>query len=106
MVKIHGNWCGPNWTDGKVQSAREHLLAGGKFNTACVDKLDCACRKHDKGCSRKEGCSYKDDNKLIEKCDKILANPLNFFTNPIMYAKARLVRDTFEVVRFTRYDAP
>ena len=106
MVKIHGNWCGPNWTDGKKQTARKHLLDGGKFNGPCIDKLDCACRTHDKECSGPRGCTYKADNNLITRADRILANPLNFVVNPVMYAKARLVRDTFEVVRFTRYDAP
>ena len=102
MVKIHGNWCGPNWTAGRKISARDYKLAGGTFKSRCIDKLDCACRTHDKGCSRKSGCNYDDDTKLMEAADKILANPLNFFTNPVMYAKAQVIRDTMNVVRFTR----
>ena len=102
MVKIHGNWCGPNWTAGRKISARDYKLAGGTFKSKCLDQLDCACRSHDKGCSRKSGCNYEDDTKLMRAADKILANPLNFFTNPVMYAKAQVIRDTFSVVRFTR----
>ena len=102
MVKIHGNWCGPNWTAGRKISARDYKLAGGTFKSKCIDKLDCACRTHDHECSGKSGCTRSADEKLMESADKILANPLNFFTNPVMYAKAQVIRDTMNVVRFTR----
>ncbi len=93
MVKIHGNWCGPDWTDGKNISARDYKLAGGKFDGPCIDKLDCACRAHDKGCSGPLGCSRRADLKLVQDCNKILRNPLFAITNPVMFAKARIIRD-------------
>ena len=93
MVKIHGNWCGPDWTDGKRISARGYKLAGGKFNGPCIDQLDCACRSHDQGCSGKQGCTRSADLKLARSCNKILRNPLYAITNPVMYAKARIIRD-------------
>ena len=102
MVKIHGNWCGPNWTGGKRVSARNYLLSGGNFRGPCVDQLDCACREHDKGCSGKGGCTRAADTKLIRECDKILGNPLFFFTNPRMYAAARLVREGITVAAVIR----
>ena len=102
MVKIYGNWCGPNWTDGKNISARDYLLRGGDFLGPCIDQLDCACREHDKGCSGKDGFTISADTKLIAQCDKILANPLYFFTNPRMFAAARLIREAIIVARVTR----
>lgn len=102
MVKYHGNWCGPNWTDGKNVSAREYRLRGGNFLGACIDELDCACRTHDKDCSGPKGCTRQADEKLIKSADKIIANPLNAFTNPVMYAKAAVIAETFRLVRFSR----
>ena len=29
MVRVHGNWCGPNWTDGQAITAAEHKARGG-----------------------------------------------------------------------------
>ena len=102
LVKIHGNWCGPNWTNGKVQSARTYKLKGGTFKTRCVDKLDCACRTHDKECSGKQGCTSRADRKLMKAAQKILDNPLNLLLNPIMYGKARMIRDGIALASLTR----
>ena len=102
MVKYHGNWCGPNWTDGKRISARDYLLSGGDFFGSCIDELDCACRIHDQECSGPNGCTYKSDTNLIRRADKIIANPLYAFTNPVMYAKAAALAETFRLVRFSR----
>jgi len=48
IVKIHGNWCGPNWTAGRRISALDYAAAGGQFDEPCIDKLDCACRARDR----------------------------------------------------------
>jgi hypothetical protein len=106
VVRIHGNWCGPNWTAGQAITAPEHKARGGTFKEPCQDKLDCACRTHDKECSGKQGCTFQADNNLIEACNRILINPLNLILNPVMYGKAKLVKDFFIIARFTRKDAP
>jgi len=102
MVRIHGRWCGPNWTNGKVQTAREYKLKGGTFLTPCDDKLDCACRTHDRQCSGKNGCSSAADRKLMKSAQNILDNPLNLLLNPIMYGKARVIRDGMALASLTR----
>lgn len=102
MVKVHGNWCGPNWTNGKIQTAREHLLSGGKFDGPCIDQLDCACRKHDEECSGEGGCTKAADTKLANQADRIVRNPLYKVFRPIMWAKARFIRDSIRLVRLTR----
>jgi len=102
MVRIHGRWCGPNWTNGRIQTAREYKLKGGTFQTPCDDKLDCACRTHDKACSGKLGCSADADRKLMKSAQQILDNPLNLIRNPIMYGKARVVRDVMTLASLTR----
>ena len=103
MVKVYGRWCGPNWTNNRAISARDYFLSGGSFETKCKDKLDCACRDHDKACgSSKLGCSAAADTKLLQTADAIVSNPLNAFTNPRLYAAARIIRDSMTVSRLFR----
>ena len=61
LVKIHGNWCGPNWTGGKKVSADEYT---GPWDGPVKSKLDACCRTHDQGCSSGQ-CSRADDTRLI-----------------------------------------
>lgn len=86
-MRIHGRWCGPNWTDGRNISARDYLLEGGDFKSSCVDRLDCACRTHDRDCSGPGGCTSKGDRKLALAATKIFLTT----TDPILKAKAQLV---------------
>lgn len=67
MVRIHGRWCGPNWTDGQAIDALSYKQMGGDFKGKCIDKLDCACRAHDKDCADSRGCSSRADRKLIRE---------------------------------------
>lgn len=61
MVKIHGNWCGPNWTGGKRVPADEYT---GPWDGPVKSPLDKCCRTHDHGCSSGQ-CSKADDSRLI-----------------------------------------
>ena len=99
MVKIHGNWCGPNWTDGKNQPAS---AAGVDFNGPCVSKLDCACRAHDKDCSDPRGCSSKGDNKLVSVALKEAVNPINRIFNPEYANVAAFVAAGIKAASLTR----
>lgn len=62
-MKIHGNWCGPNWTGGQKVAAEDYK---GDWNGPVKTPLDACCRAHDLDCS-KGGCSKKGDAELI-KC--------------------------------------
>ena len=55
-------------------------------------------------CPRNALDKNNQNDKLL--LDRILMNPLNLITNPIMYVKAKAVLDFFSVARFTRDDAP
>lgn len=72
-------------------SAQEYARRGLSFESPCTDKLDCACRLHDKECSGDGGCSKSADTKLIESAEKILSNPFIAITNPAMYRAALAV---------------
>ena len=71
LVKIHGNWCGPNWTGGRKLSAEEYAERGLSWDAPCTDALDCACRNHDRACSHPKGCSKASDTKLIKAAKKL-----------------------------------
>ena len=71
MIKVHGNWCGPNWTGGRKLSAEEYANRGYSWSAPCTDALDCACRDHDRACSHPKGCSKAADTKLIKAAEKL-----------------------------------
>jgi hypothetical protein len=60
MVKVWGNYCGPNWTAGKNAPASS---IDSLPYVAPTDDLDAACMAHDRDCS-KGGCSAKGDTRL------------------------------------------
>ncbi len=66
MVKIHGNWCGPNWTGGQKVSADEYT---GPWDGPVKSKLDAACRSHDFECSSGK-CSKAADTRLMRAAEK------------------------------------
>jgi len=98
LVKIHGNWCGPNWTAGQKIPAKK--LKKSRRNFKCIDKLDCACRDHDISI-KDDGPSFRSDQNLQRAAQNIIDNPLNAIVNPLMYAKAIAVRDVFSIRKFT-----
>lgn len=68
MVQIHGNYCGPNWTGGKALKASDPKV---DWSVKPIDKLDAACKAHDKDCAHPKGCSKKADEQLIRKAQWI-----------------------------------
>ena len=102
IVKIHGNWCGPNWTAGRRISAQDYAAAGGQFDEPCIDKLDCACRNHDRDCANPAGCSRKGDTQLIKTALSVALNPANRLFRPALADKAALIAAGITAARTTR----
>lgn len=98
MVRLYGRWCGPNWTDGRNISARDYLLAGGDFKSPCEDRLDCACRDHDRACAGPSGCSAKADRILAAKATWIGLTT----TDPLQKTAAQLIASGILAASFTR----
>ena len=59
-MKIHGNYCGANWTHGINVPAKDYFLYP---EVTPIDKLDAACQDRDKDCSQ-GGCSRRGDTAL------------------------------------------
>jgi len=102
LVRIHGNWCGPNWTAGRKVDALTYKEQGGKFDEPCTDKLDCACRKHDRDCADPGGCSRKGDTALIQTALSVALNPANRLFRPALADKATLIAAGITAARTTR----
>jgi len=102
MVRIYGNWCGPGWTAGRDIDALTYKEQGGKFDEPCKDKLDCACRKHDRDCAHPLGCSKKGDSALIKTALSVATNPRNRIFNPALADTAALIAAGIAAARITR----
>jgi len=101
MVKIHGNWCGPNWTGGQKVAAADYK---GSWDYPAIDKLDAACRIHDRKCGSRGnlGCCEGDDRKLINAAMKVAANPINVLLKPSLVTTALAVAAGMEIASLTR----
>ena len=76
MVKIHGNWCGPNWTGGRRLTAQEYDERGLDWNGPVISPLDEACRSHDFSCRSGE-CTRAGDTRLIKAAEKRILSYLD-----------------------------
>lgn len=75
IVRIHGNWCGPNWTAGQVKPAKDLQLQDRSVK--CRDKLDCACKVHDIDVFEFGGRTRGSDTRLAKAALKISLDPRN-----------------------------
>jgi RHS repeat-associated protein len=76
LIKIHGNWCGPNWTGGQI----EQFTPGHKYKDP-VDTLDTYCMIHDMcyyECRKNYACDLIGRDLCMTKCDRELANGAAF----------------------------
>jgi RHS repeat-associated protein len=90
-VKIHGNWCGPNWTGGQTEPYIPSHDVPGYYKDP-RDYIDKVCSHHDKcysKCRANHPCSPTGRRLCEKKCDiflvgRTVANPLDIF-NPWAY---------------------
>jgi hypothetical protein len=83
MAKIHGRYCGPNWTHGRNIPASQYALYP---EVDPIDSLDKACQQHDKDCSM-GGCSKKGDIRLRNRALAVAA----VTSDPALRATALLI---------------
>ena len=95
MARIHGNWCGPNWTARQVKPASEITRADMKVK--CLDKLDCGCKQHDISIGTK-GHSFATDEKLRRIAER---ESLRVW-RPVYAMKARIVAEAMAKSRWFR----
>jgi hypothetical protein len=95
MVRIHGNYCGPNWTGGKAYAAADKRV---DWNVPCVDRLDCACKNHDRDCAHPQGCSSKSDRILVRQAARVRT----FSRDKVLRAKAEAIIIAITTASYTR----
>ena len=71
---------------------------GGDFKGKCIDKLDCACRDHDKDCADERGCSAVGDRKLVRTALLVSLTT----RNAALSAKAKLLASGIAGLSLTR----
>jgi RHS repeat-associated protein len=76
-TRIHGNWCGPNWTGGVREPYNpDHVLS----YKDPVDYVDGVCKDHDicyYNCRKNHPCSREDRRHCMRMCDYDLSGSLN-----------------------------
>jgi RHS repeat-associated protein len=76
LVKVHGNWCGPDWTGGYTKPWNELTDSEKKKVKPPVDKTDEACKKHDicyGACRTGLPCNPDGRSACFKKCDDELS---------------------------------
>ncbi len=94
IVRIHGNYCGANWTHGMAIPASRYF----EFpEVTPIDALDRACQDHDKDCSN-GGCSSKGDRKLAQRALGVALRT----RNPLLARKAQAIAIAMTAASLTR----
>lgn len=78
-IKIHGNWCGPDWTGGTAGQYSPTVDASGGYKPP-TDSLDGSCMQHDKcyaACRQSNTCDASARGSCFAKCDLGLASATN-----------------------------
>ena len=74
LVKIHGNWCGPDWTGGRKEPYNRALDRNNHY-AAPLGRLDTACRVHDMcfaQCRVDNACNGTGRENCMIRCDNVL----------------------------------
>lgn len=74
LWKIHGQWCGPNWTGGRIEPYIPSHDKDG-FYAPGIDYVDIPCSNYDKcyeKCRDKHPCSALGRFGCQKKCDSFL----------------------------------
>ena len=95
MVRVHGNWCGPNWTAGQVKPAS--AITAADMKVKCLDNLDCGCKQHDISIGTK-GHSFATDERLR----RIAERESQRVWRPRYAIKARIVAEAMNKSRWFR----
>jgi len=77
LVKLYGNYCGPNWTGGFRKSYDELDSAERSAALSPIDDLDQCCQTHDityADCRTKYPCDKKARQQCFQKADRSLSS--------------------------------
>ena len=75
LLKIHGNWCGPNWTEGYSQPWDDLTDKQKSTTKDPVDAVDSCCQIHDQchaQCRSDFPCDSDERELCYKQCDRRL----------------------------------
>ena len=81
LIKIHGNWCGPNWTGGKKEPYKMGMPKGYYKVPSPGDVVDSGCMVHDIDyavCRKAFPCDKSQRATRMTQADRNLANYIRF----------------------------
>ncbi|MDQ1923322.1 RHS repeat-associated core domain-containing protein [Massilia pseudoviolaceinigra] len=73
LAKVHGNWCGPDWTGGRKE---QYSPANNALYKSTTTPLDTACKTHDicyYQCRKDNPCDASKRSACFQSCDGNLA---------------------------------
>ncbi len=73
LFRVHGNWCGPNWTGGRRHPYFPYI--DGYYRPP-IGYTDAACVRHDKcfeSCREVHKCDKQARSKCMKDCNQLLA---------------------------------
>ncbi|MGH8123158.1 MAG: RHS repeat-associated core domain-containing protein, partial [Rudaea sp.] len=77
LIKIYGNWCGPDWTGGYKKPWNDLTQYERKHIKPPIDQLDGACKDHDLcygKCGIDSPCDLISRSRCFRRCDHILTD--------------------------------
>jgi RHS repeat-associated protein len=78
LWRVHGNWCGPDWTGGRTHP---YTPAPPGYYLPPTDYTDTACQRHDicyAACREENKCDKNARSACMVSCNQDLANSLRF----------------------------
>ena len=82
LFKVHGNWCGPDWTGGRIkQYDPHHPYLPPDYYAPPIDATDISCKTHDicyYSCRKDHPCSKDARGNCMTACDRKLAASIRF----------------------------
>lgn len=92
LVKIHGNWCGPDWTGGRKE---EYSPVNSSLYKSATTPLDSACKTHDVcyyQCRKENPCDGDKRSSCFKSCDQSLTVSASFTTEIMSPAVQRAMQ--------------
>jgi RHS repeat-associated protein len=77
LVKLHGSWCGPDWTGGYRKSYNELDVVERQVALPPIDALDQCCQVHDvtySSCRERFPCDAKERSQCFLNADRSLSS--------------------------------
>jgi len=77
LIKLYGNWCGPDWTGGFKRAYDELAMVERMAALPPIDKLDQCCKTHDisySDCRTRFPCAQTLRQRCFQRADRVISS--------------------------------